>query len=146
MKIELTKEQLGSLAKLVFLGNWLANSWRNEDIIDEYDEVESLVLAEAAKHGFEDYVETDEEEKRALPSHELEEKMAETVDFYNDNTFWDQLIYRMADRDYVRKYGEDASNELTAEAGMAKERPLVEKYEKEFNEHGLERLEVRRDN
>jgi len=146
MKIELTKEQLGSLTKLVFLGNWLANSWRNEDVIEEYDEVESLVLAEAAKHGFEDYVEFDEEEKKALPSHELEEKLTETVDFYNDNTFWDQLIYRMADRDYVRKYGEEAFDDLTTDKGMDKERPLVEKYEKEFNEHGLERFEIRRDN
>jgi len=146
MKIELTKEQLGGLAKLVFLGNWLANSWRNEDVIDEYDEVESLVLAEAAKHGFEEYAEFDEEEKKALPSHELEEKMTETIDFYNDNTFWDQLIYRMADRDYVRKYGEEAFDELTTDKGMEKERPLVEKYEKEFNENGLDRLEIRRDN
>ena len=145
MKIELTKEQLGSLSKLVFLGNWLANSWRNEDVIEEYDEVESLVLAAAAKNGFEDYVEFDEEEK-AVPSHELEEKLTETVDFYNDNTFWDQLIYRMADRDYVRKYGEEAFDELTTDKGMEKERPLVEKYEKEFNEHGLDRLEIRRDN
>jgi hypothetical protein len=146
MKIELANEQLASLAKLVFLGNWLANSWRNEDVIEEYDEVESLVLAEAAKHGFEDYVEFDEEEKKAFPSHELEEKLTETVDFYNDNTFWDQLIYRMADRDYVRKYGEEAFDDLTTDKGMDKERPLVEKYEKEFNEHGLERLELRRDN
>jgi hypothetical protein len=146
MKIELTKEQLAGLAKLVYLGNWLANSWRNEDVIEEYDEVESLVLAAAAKSGLEDYVEFDEEGKKAFPSAELEEKMTETVDFYNDNTFWDQLIYRMADRDYVRKYGEEAFDELTTEAGMAKEHPLVEKYEKEVNEHGLDRLEVRRDN
>lgn len=146
MKIELTKEQLESLAKLVFLGNWLANSWRNEDVIQEFDEVESLVLAAAKKQGLDDYVEIDEEEKKAIPSHELEEKMAEVVDFYNDNTFWDQLIYRMADRDYVRKYGEEAFDELTTDKGMEKERPLVEKYEKEFNEHGLDRLEIRRDN
>jgi hypothetical protein len=146
MKIELTKEQLESLAKLVFLGNWLANSWRNEDVIQEFDEVESLVLAAAKKQGLDDYVEIDEEEKKAIPSHELEEKMAEVVDFYNDNTFWDQLIYRMADRDYVRKYGEGAFDELTTDKGMEKERPLVEKYEKEFNEHGLDRLEIRRDN
>jgi len=145
MKIELTKEQLETLGKLVFLGNWLANSWRNEDVIEEFDEVESLVLAAAAKNGLEDYAEFDEEGK-AVPSHELEEKMAEAVDFYNDNTFWDQLIYRMADRDYVRKYGEEAFDELSTDAGMEKERPLVEKYEKEFNEHGLDRLEVRRDN
>ena len=145
MKIELTKEQLRSLAKLVFLGNWLANSWRNEDVVEEFDEVESLVLAAAAKHGLEDYVEFDDEEK-AGPSHELEEKMSESVDFYNDNTFWDQLIYRMADRDYLRKYGEEALSELDTEKGMEREKPLLEKYEKEFNEHGVERLEVRRDN
>jgi hypothetical protein len=145
MKIELTKEQLETLAKLVFLGNWLGNSWRNEDVIEEFDEVESLVLEAAAKSGLQDYAELDEE-GRTVPSHELEEKMTETVDFYNDNTFWDQLIYRMADRDYVRKHGEEALAELDTEEGMEKERPLVEKYEKEFNEHGLDRLEVRRDN
>jgi len=145
MKIELTKEQLGSLAKLVFLGNWLANNWRNEDVIEEFDEIECLVLAAAAKNGFEDYAELDEE-GRAVPSHELEEKMAETVDFYNDNTFWDQLIYRMADRDYLRKYGEEAFADLSKEEGTTKERPLIEKYEKEFNENGLDRLELRRDN
>jgi hypothetical protein len=146
MKIELANEQLASLAKLVFLGNWLANSWRNEDVIEEYDEVESLVLAAAAKNGLEDYVEFDEEEKKAFPSRELEEKMTEVVDFYNDNTFWDQLIYRLADRDYVRKYGEESFEQLATDKGMEKERPLVEKYEKEFNEHGLDRLELRRDN
>jgi len=146
MKIELTKEQLASLAKLAYLGNWLANSWRTEDVIEEYDEIESLVLEAAAKNDLEEYVEFDEEEKKAFPSAELEEKMAETVDFYNDNTFWDQLIYRMADRDYLRKHGEESLEELTTEAGMEREKPLVEKYEKEFNENGLDRLEIRRDN
>jgi hypothetical protein len=146
MKIELTKEQLASLAKLAYLGNWLANSWRTEDVIEEYDEIESLVLEAAAKNGLEEYVEFDDEEKKAFPSAELEEKMAETVDFYNDNTFWDQLIYRMADRDYLRKHGEESLEELTTEAGMEREKPLVEKYEKEFNENGLDRLEIRRDN
>jgi hypothetical protein len=146
MHLELTKDQLGSLAKLVYLGNWLANSWRNEEIIEEYDEIESLVLGAAEKHGFSEYVETDEEEKAKVPSHELEEKMAETIDFYNDNTFWDHLIYRLADRDYLRKYGEEALSELDTEKGIEREKPLLEKYEKEFNEHGVERLEVRRDN
>ncbi|MBP1769747.1 MAG: hypothetical protein H6P96_365 [Candidatus Aminicenantes bacterium] len=72
--------------------------------------------------------------------------MTETVEFYNDNSFWDQLIYRMADRDYVRKFGEEALSELYTEKGMERERPLIEKYEKEFNDNGLDRIEVRRDN
>lgn len=146
MNIQLTKEQLETLAKLVYLGNRMANDWRTDDILEEYDEVESLVLAAAQKHGLGDLVEFEEDSGKALPSGELEEKMAEITDFYNDNTFWDQLIYRMADRDYVRKYGEDSLEELYTEQGIERERPLVERYEKEFNEHGLDRLEVRRDN
>ena len=146
MKIEVTKEQLDKLARLVYLGNWMANSWRNEDVIEEYDEVESLILNEANKHGLGEYSELDEVEKKYVPSHELEEKMTDLVDFYNDNTFWDQLIFRMADRDYVRKYGEEAMSELETEKGTAREKPLLEKYEKEFNEHGLDRMEIRRDN
>lgn len=146
MNIQLTKEQLAILIKLVYLGNRMANDWRTDDVIEEYDEVESLVLAAAQKHDLGDYVDFDEETKKAIPSGELEEKMTETVDFYNDNCFWDQLIYRMADRDYVLKFGEKALEELYAEKGMERERPLIEKYEKEFNEHGLDRLELRRDN
>ncbi|MGZ5498140.1 MAG: hypothetical protein ACXWHI_05430, partial [Candidatus Aminicenantales bacterium] len=87
-----------------------------------------------------------EETKKAIPSGELEEKMTEPVDFYNDNCFWDQLIYRMADRDYVLKFGEKALEELYAEKGMERERPLIEKYEKEFNDNGLDRVDIRRDN
>lgn len=146
MIIELTKEQLESLVKLVYLGNVMANSWRTDDVIEEYDDVESLVLAAAEKNGLEDYIDKEEEGKNLLPSAELEEKMAATVDFHNDNTFWDQLIFRMADRDYARKYGEEALDDLSTDKGMEREKPLLDKYEKEFNEHGLDRFELRRDN
>ena len=146
MKIELTREQLESLVKLVYLGNVMANSWRTKDAIKEFDDVESLVLAAAEKNDLEDYVDLDPEEKKRVPSEELEEEMAEAVDFYDDNTFWDQLIFRMADRDFSRKYGEDALDELATEKGIEREKPLLDKYEKEFNEHGLDRVEIRRDN
>jgi hypothetical protein len=146
MKIELTEEQLECLVKLVYLGNVMANTWRTKDVIKEYDDVESLVLAAAVKNGLEDRAEFEKAEKRYVPSADLEEEMAEAVDFYDDNTFWDQLIFRMADRDFGRKYGEDALDELTTEKGTEREKPLLDKYEKEFNEHGLDRLEIRRDN
>jgi hypothetical protein len=29
---------------------------------------------------------------------------------------------------------------------MERERPFIEKYEKEFNENGLDRVDIRRDN
>ena len=146
MKIELTKQQLESLVKIVYLGSWVVSSWRTEeDAPGDLDEVEQIVLSAAEKNGLDEYVDIDEEEGRIFPSAEVDEKMAETIDTYNDNTFWDELIYRLADRDYIRKYGEEAFEELSTREGMEKERPFVEKYEKEFYENGLDRLEIRRD-
>jgi hypothetical protein len=146
MKIELTKQQLESLVKIVYLGSWVVNSWRTEEEAPgDVDEVEQIVLSAAGKNGLNEYVEIDEEEGRFFPSAEVDEKMAETIDTYNDNTFWDELIYRLADRDYIRKHGEEAFEELSTREGMEKERPFVDKYEKEFYENGLDRLEIRRD-
>ncbi len=165
MKLELTKEQLESLVKVVYLGNWLANSWRTEDVINEFNEIESVVLKAAEENGLGEMVEHAEgdegecaeeecschghhthEAGQLVASAELEESCEELVDFYNDNTFWDQIIYRMADRDYAIKYGDENLEKVFSDEGMAREKPFLEKYEKEFYEHGLERLEIRRDN
>ena len=44
MKIELTEQQYRYLLDLVYIGNWVINSTRENDRIREYDEVESLYL------------------------------------------------------------------------------------------------------
>lgn len=146
MKLMLTGKQLEGLVKLVALGNWVVNSWRGEERLEEFDEVESLLLAAAEGEGQTAFVERGEEGRGPCPSVELEEATQPYLDFYDDNTFWDQLIYRLADRDYLRRYGEEAEADLETEPGRRKEAPLVEKYEKEFDAFGLDRLEIRRDN
>lgn len=148
MKIDISKEQLENLVKLVYLGNWLANSWRDEDKIENFDDIQNVILTFAAENGLERFVDFAGEghERAAVPSPVLEEEMEEIINFYNDSTFWDQLIFRLADRDYIRKYGEEALAELYTDEGIEKEKPFVEKYIKEFFDHGLDRLELRRDN
>ena len=45
MKIELTEQQYRYLLDLVYIGNWVLNSTREEDRIKEYDQVESLIFS-----------------------------------------------------------------------------------------------------
>ena len=45
MKIELTEQQYRYLLDLVYIGNWVINSTREDDRIKEYDQVESLVFS-----------------------------------------------------------------------------------------------------
>ena len=51
MELELTRKQLRRLLDLVYIGNWILNSTRGEDRFKDYDEVESLLFARAAREG-----------------------------------------------------------------------------------------------
>jgi hypothetical protein len=146
MEIKLTKDELETLVKLVYLGNWMANSWRTDDRIAAFDELQASLLETARTAGFRELVDQDEETGKPVPSAALDAALQDALDFYDDNTFWDQLIYRMADRDFLHRYGEEAADELDTEEGMKKEAPFLERYEKEFYANGLDRLEIRRDN
>ncbi|CAN4039963.1 Fe2+ transport protein FeoA, partial [Dysosmobacter welbionis] len=50
MKIELTEQQFRYLLDLVYIGNWVINSTRENDRIQEYDQVESLIFSHCLHH------------------------------------------------------------------------------------------------
>ena len=51
MNLELSEKQYRYLLDLVYIGNWVMNSTRENDRIREYDEVESLIFSHCAQHG-----------------------------------------------------------------------------------------------
>jgi hypothetical protein len=51
MNIELTEKQYRYLLDLVYIGNWVMNSTRENDRIREYDEMESLIFSHCPHHG-----------------------------------------------------------------------------------------------
>ena len=46
MKLELTDQEFRYLLDLVYIGNWVLNSTRGDDRIEEYDQVEGKVFYE----------------------------------------------------------------------------------------------------
>jgi len=49
----------------------------------------------------------------------------------------------LARRDFIKEYGEDVIRKMDWKERMEKEHPFIEKYEKEFEENGIENLELR---
>lgn len=66
----------------------------------------------------------------------------ELIDEYNNDTFWDELMFRMAERDLIEKYGEDAVRKMKFEERVDKEQPFLDAYRKEFEENGLSNLRL----
>ena len=142
MEITLSTDQLEKLLQLVYLGNWVVNSFRGDERHEESDRVAEQILALAPSKGLKDLVEFDEFEGRYFPSRKLEKDSEDFLVEYEDNVFWNMLVDGLAERDLVKTYGREAVDTMEWNEYNEKMEPLQKKYEKEIDEFGLDRLDV----
>ena len=133
MKIELTEQQFRYLLDLVYIGNWVINSTRENDRIQEYDQVESLIFSHCLHHKMSKLVELYRGElipSRAFADGGIHEAIME----YENNVFFDILAEDLARRD-MDDVPIDESNfaELTSR---------IDAYITEFEEHGTDNILV----
>ena len=147
--IELTKKQYLALLKAVYLGNWMANANRNgspeDPQMSEYENIENYIFSLAPQFGFEKYMSHEADDSEAFyPTNafENETKVHDLHDEYDEESFWDELCDRLGERDFHRKYSSDDIKNMTDEKRFIKLQECVIVWEKEAEEHGMERLEV----
>ena len=98
MKIELTEQQYRYLLDLVYIGNWVINSTREDDRIKEYDQVESLVFSHCLQRRMRSLVELYHGE--LIPSRAFADGgIHEAIEHYEDIVFYEILAEELALRD-----------------------------------------------
>lgn len=144
MNIEFTDKQYEKLVKLVYLGNWMINAIRT-NLIKEYDDIAQYVFSFCRKAKLEELIAHDEKSGKFLPTMELDENddIVRYREEYDDEAFWSALIDGLARRDFIRAYGKDAIRRMEWTERIEKEGPFIDKYHKEFEKHGIERLYVK---
>jgi len=145
MQVELTKEQLADLVKVVYMGNWMINGVHlQSERVKKFDEIEQLIYAQAAKNGLEDYVEFDSSCGEYFPRTEFEES-AEMEGYkkgYDEETFWEGLVDKMANRDFIAKFGEEAIKKMDQHERFEKLYEFINKYEDYFESRGIDGLKT----
>ena len=133
MDINLTAEQARDLLRLVYLGNWLANSQRvgteEDPLIEDFDALQKQLFAVAS-----------------IPEAAIETDtlVAKAIEEYREEVFWDELVERLAHRDFERLWGLCPDNdELSPEMETEYEK-IQMRYETELEESGVDRLELMR--
>ena len=133
MNIELTEQQYRYLLDLVYIGNWVLNSVRENDRIQEYDQVESLIFSHAPAHGMRKLVER--LDGQIIPSRAFADGgIHEAIADYEDVAFYEILAEEMAlrDMDGVPLNGENYVRLMDR----------IETYMREFDVHGTENISV----
>ena len=133
MKIELTERQYRYLLDLVYIGNWVLNSTREDDRIKEYDQVESQIFSHCLRHGMGKLVELYQGE--LIPSRAFAGGgIHEAIESYEDVVFYEILAEELALRDLD---GEPLTRE---NYGALMER--IDVYLSEFDRHGTDHVSV----
>lgn len=139
---DLSRAEFLSLLKIVTLGENMANAARVDDRIQEYQDIDQLILGLADREGFSDLVELDGELGEYFPTRKLEETVLGLIEEFEEDSFWEEATFRLAERDLIREFGEKKIKKLPKLKYVESLFRRAEKYAAEFDEHGLARLEI----
>ena len=147
MNVDISKEEYGKLLDLLHMASWVLHAHENEKspLTEPYDAVVQKFYALAKDMGQDRMIAYHSDAKKFMPTVEFENSAQswEFIDEFMDDTFWDELMHRLAERDIERQVGgPDQSDNLTMTERFTLEAPVLQKYIQEFDEHGIDRLEI----
>ncbi len=146
MKIDLTKDEYRILLDFLEMGRWMIDSYKNEPELGDKDHIRvyQKILSFAEKFGFGNLVEYVEDIKEYCGTREFEDTTASRgfIDNYDDDNFWTQLAGNLAERELVRREGDEKLRKMNGRKRMAKFLALEYAHMEEFSEHGLEHVVV----
>jgi hypothetical protein len=144
MNIEFSKTQYKTLVKALFLASWVVNSCKTEGPDDEFERLEQYILSQGKFFDLKN-VELDGKDGKYYHDMEFEQKTLKHLDEFVEETFWVELIDRLAERDFFNAMGESEIRKMSRDERFTKFYEFADPYEAEFAEHGIDNLVIRSD-
>lgn len=147
MHLRFTEEELGTLVEMISLAAEVA-SWNErpgaEEGVSAYEALEDKVLEKAKHAGFGSFVAFDEEKQRHHLTPEFQEGafFQQCYDEFRNESFWEELVIRLADRDLARTIGMATWQKMSEEERRAQTQDIEKRYWDEFGKNGIERVAV----
>lgn len=143
VSITLTEKNFKLLVKHAFLGNWVLNATktaRDKEVDDFLDTILSIAKNYNAFDGIEYY----EHGNEYAFTPEKEEELLRDMEDYDEDSFWENLIDKLSQRDAIRKHGIDKLNDMSPEDRMNAIWAEEGKYSDEFEKNGIDNLRIRK--
>lgn len=143
VQLEFSEVEFRELLEVMYLADWVTNAHRVPDgKPDPYHALHQKILGQAHAAGCGDLVDRDEKEKTYAPSEKLEKTCHGALDVYDEETFWEELVRRLALRDIEQERGPDALEKMSPEMRSSVISEIEERYQTECEINGLDRLEI----
>ena len=138
-----TKDELRLLIKLAYTGYYVCD--RDGDPKAEKKAKELLIdrlLQIALSYKVMEGIEYEGKYDRHFLDADSEDSLLDDYNDFIEETFWDELVYRLGRRDLLNAVGEKELSGMELKERIAKEEEHMEKYRKEFEKNGIRRIEI----
>ena len=144
MKASFTTRDYARILELVHLGLWTTGARPDEpeSLAGRYAEVAQKLFGLATTFGCADLVEEDGEGVWRASEKLTEGPAREKLDQFLDDTFWTELVQRLAERDLRAELGAAKPSDPLSEEENSRLTALEDGYRKEFEQRGVDRLVV----
>ncbi len=146
MNINVTKQELVMLLRLINIGDWVMFSDLDDEDADptavEHKKVLQKLFACAHKAGMHDIVSFDPALDEYFETGAFEDDYLGYVYEYTAKQLLEELPDRLAVRDLIDQVGEEAFENMGGVERGGKLQQLAFMYEDEFDQHGLDRLHL----
>ena len=133
MNVELTEKEFRRLLDMVYIGNWVLNSCRDDDRFEDYDLLEEKLFSLCPEHGMRTLVQR--WRGHSYPSRAFEEGgIHEAIADYEDAVFYDILAEELARRDMDAEQLPQSDTEELARR--------IDDYYEEFEKNGIDNVKV----
>lgn len=145
MKIHFTKKEYRLLMDMLCVADWILHS---HDVVDRQQHIEHHHLHQKLMSFYkeldaEDIIEQEQENDTYYETRDYEEELLEKfIAPYNEAIFWEELIDRLAIRDISKAVGFERYEKMDIEARAKVMTDVVNRYEDEFEKHGLDRVKI----
>jgi len=146
VKIDLTENEYRLLLDFVFMANWIMHSHHPDgrDGVEEYDMLVQKLYSFAGEMGCGELVHANRRTNEYHPTRHYEDstRAFDLIEDYSDDTFWDALISRLAERDVYEQVEENRRDSMAEEEYWQRSEPIEEAYYQEFRQNALDRLRL----
>src|SRR6185437_559284 len=148
MKINFTKKEYCLLLDMVYISDWVLNSYIPDAQVDGHLEHQALrkkLLSYHKDMGAEDVVSYDNKYDDYYESREYEKSLHEQfIDPYDEETFWDELADRLALQDFAKEVGDKKLQTMDHMERFTRLNELSEHYAHEFETNGLKHVQIQK--
>ena len=145
-KIDITfsKKELKKLLKLAYIGYYVVSEYEDELEEKQSEDLIDKILQICLEYKIEDGIEFDSKLNGYFFDGNKEDEILNEYHEFIEDSFWYEIINRMARKDLVEEMGEKEIVKMEIEEIINKEEKYKIKWEKEIEENGLRNFKVSR--